>query len=393
MNKKVGIYDPYLDTLGGGERYCLSVAELLKKNGYEVDLFWSGTNNLLTQAQDRFNLDLTGINIVPDIFNEVPHKIDLIDNTENISKITSIPRNKQNLQNKIRSFLQKYKITRKYDVFFYLSDWSIPFLFAKNNFLHIQVPFISKTSITENILNNIKIRFFKEIICNSNFTQRFANNQFGSKCHVVYPPVDIEKFTGSHTKENYILSVGRFDNLLNTKRQEVLIDAFKKIYQQNRNTGWKLILAGGSLESPDKNMYLQHLKFLSSDLPVEFYVSPSFTQLKDLYSKSKIYWHAAGYEVDENIHPENTEHFGIAPVEAMASGQVPVVVAKGGLPEIIDNEKTGYLWNTINELVSKTQLLIASPDRLKTMSQNAILRSKDFSKENFSSNFMKFLRK
>jgi len=39
---RAAIYDPYLDTLGGGERYCLTVAEILLKNGWQVDLFWSG---------------------------------------------------------------------------------------------------------------------------------------------------------------------------------------------------------------------------------------------------------------------------------------------------------------------------------------------------------------
>ena len=29
MEKRAAIYDPYLDTLGGGERYCLTVAEIL----------------------------------------------------------------------------------------------------------------------------------------------------------------------------------------------------------------------------------------------------------------------------------------------------------------------------------------------------------------------------
>ena len=33
MRKQAAIYDPYLDTLGGGERYCLTIAEILLKKG------------------------------------------------------------------------------------------------------------------------------------------------------------------------------------------------------------------------------------------------------------------------------------------------------------------------------------------------------------------------
>ena len=58
MHKRVAIYDPYLDTLGGGERYCLTVAEILLKNNYQVDLFWSGDKTLIEKAEKRFSLNL-----------------------------------------------------------------------------------------------------------------------------------------------------------------------------------------------------------------------------------------------------------------------------------------------------------------------------------------------
>jgi hypothetical protein len=39
---RAAIYNPYLDTLGGGERYTLAVATTLFKNGYQVDIEWKG---------------------------------------------------------------------------------------------------------------------------------------------------------------------------------------------------------------------------------------------------------------------------------------------------------------------------------------------------------------
>ena len=73
--KKAAIYDPYLDTLGGGERYCLTVAEILLKNGYKVDIFWSGDKTLIEKAEKRFSLDLKDLNIVPDIFGIKPQNL------------------------------------------------------------------------------------------------------------------------------------------------------------------------------------------------------------------------------------------------------------------------------------------------------------------------------
>ena len=387
MTLKAAIYDPYLDTLGGGERYCLSVAEILLKNKYKVDIFWSGNQDILSVAAKRFNLNLENINIIPDIFGLVPKNIDLIEDA-NLKTIHSRPLPSLNLFQKLKSIYQKYKVLSQYDLVFYLSDGSIPLLFSKKNLLHVQVPLIIKENYLDKFLNLFKIKFINKVICNSQFTSKFLNNFPKDKLKILHPPVDVEKFSASENKENIILSVGRFDNILNAKKQDVLIEAFKKIHQNNREFKWKLILMGGSRDLPEKNHYLNHLKKLAASLPIKFIVSPEFEQLKEIYSKSKIYWHGAGFGVDEYFHPEQTEHFGMTVVEAMDSGLVPLVVAKGGLTEIVTESFNGYTWQTIEELVAKTQLLIATPTELEKLSKAAHDSSQVFSKENFESKFL-----
>lgn len=392
MSLKAAIYDPYLDTLGGGERYCLTVGEILLKNKYQVDLFWSGESNIINQAEKRFNLDLKGINCLPDIFGLVPQKLDLIEN-ESIDHLHSQSIPKQNFIQKIKNFIKKYQILSKYDLLFYLSDGSVPFLFSKKNFLHVQVPFISKVTLPEKILDIFKNKFIHEVICNSQFTSKFLTRFPESKIQVLYPPVDVEKFTVAKDKENIILSVGRFDNILNSKKQDVLIEAFKKIFQMQPDLKWKLVLMGGSREIPSENHYLIHLQHLSQNLPIEFIVNPDFEKLKEVYSKSKIYWHAAGSGVDEFLHPEETEHFGMSVVEAMASGAVPLVVTRGGLTEIVSDSKNGYTWQNIDELVAKTQLLLATPKDMEKLSTEVITYSQLFSKEKFENQLLNLIKK
>lgn len=383
MHKRVAIYDPYLDTLGGGERYCLTVAEILLKKGYQVDLFWSGDKTLIEKAEKRFSLSLTDLKIVPDIFEIKPQKLELMEESRIFSKFITKVLDPKKIKLKFKKTYQKIKTTNKYDIIFYLSDGSIPFLFAKKNFLHIQVPFVKSSSYLNSFLEKPKLKLISNVIVNSQFTSRFQTGALKSKTLVLYPPVDVDKFKIAPRKENIILSVGRFDNILNAKKQDVLIDAFASLVKNHNLNHWKLVLAGGSLLDPNKNVYLKCLFEKAKDLPVSFLINPPFAELQKIYSESKIYWHAAGFEVNEDIHPENTEHFGITIVEAMASGLVPVVIAKGGIPEIVENGVNGYLWETLDELVKKTKKLIDDPESLKLMSQQSIINCRSFSKENF----------
>lgn len=372
---KAAIYDPYLDTLGGGERYCLTVAEILLSLGWTVDIFWSGNKDIINQATSRFGLNLTNLNIVPDIFGL--KNID-IDNLED-----QTPQNFISHKSIKTSLGSKLNQTKKYDFIFFLNDGSIPFLFSKKNILHVQVPFISQQNFKEKLINQLKFKLINKIVCNSKFTASYLPKYLSHNTQVIYPPVDVESMDANSQKQNIILSVGRFDNVLNSKKQELLIDTFSKLVKQNTNTDWKLILMGGSKQSSENNHFLMHLKNISQNLPVEFEVNPDYEKLKQVYAISKIYWHAAGYGVDVKLHPEHCEHFGMAPVEAMASGLVPILVNKGGLPEIINDGVDGFLWDNPEELLAKTQILIATPENLNKMSLEAIKSSKQFSKSLF----------
>ena len=59
----VGVYTPYLDTFGGGERYILTIAECLAR-GHSVSILldeklpqWSG-EQWAQKIQDRLNIGL-----------------------------------------------------------------------------------------------------------------------------------------------------------------------------------------------------------------------------------------------------------------------------------------------------------------------------------------------
>jgi glycosyltransferase involved in cell wall biosynthesis len=80
--------------------------------------------------------------------------------------------------------------------------------------------------------------------------------------------------------------------------------------------------------------------------------------LVNLYATSLIYWHCAGYGVNDKEHPEQVEHFGIAPIEAMAAGAVTFCYNAGGPKEVITDTENGFLFNTQEELIQKTVVVL-----------------------------------
>lgn len=352
---KIGLFNPYLNSLGGGEKYVLTLAEHLSNQDHQVDLFWDD-EQIKKKLKERFDLDLGKISFVENIFSSN------------------------------RNVVHKWQITRNYDLVFYLSDGSLPFLFAKKNILHFQVPFTRVNG--KSLLNKIKLAKFSQIVCNSKFTKKYIDQEYGVQSQVIYPPVSVEDFKPDK-KENLILSVGRFTQALHAKKQHILVEVFRKVYDQGLK-GWRLVLLGGALKADEG--YLKALKKAAEGYPIEVRSNVKFDELKKHYDRAKIYWHAAGFGEDENLYPERMEHFGISVVEAMAAGDVPVVIGKGGIPEIIKDGRNGFLWQTKKELQKLTIRLSKSPTLWKNLSRQAIKDSQRFKKEVFYQKFDEIIK-
>jgi glycosyltransferase involved in cell wall biosynthesis len=347
---KIGIYDPYLDTLSGGEKYILSMATCLMPEN-DVFIFWDKNkeDDFKKLALNKLGLDLSSIKFFKNIFD---------------SKV---------------SFGARYMESRQFDAIIYLSDGSIPLVGTKL-FIHFQFP--TEWINGDSIKNKIKLLFTKDIICNSRFTKNFIDRKLNVKSKVLYPPVDL-RINRDIKKENIILHVGRFatDSAgSNYKKQDVMIKTFKNMVGSGLSN-WKMVVIIG-VKKEDENM-TNKLKVSAKDYPIEIIENPSNEILWKYYSKAKIYWHATGFGENLEKFPEKAEHFGISTVEAMGAGAVPVVINAGGQKEIVENNRSGYLWNTLEELISKTNNLIEDERKWKMMSARAVERSKIFCGDRF----------
>lgn len=353
---KIGIYDPYLDTLGGGERYMLTIAECLSGE-HEVFLFWND-KQILRNAEVKLGINLKKIEVVKNIF--------------------------------YSNIFTKFAESSKYDIIFFLSDGSIPFVFSKL-IVHFQHPL--ERVKTDSLLFKLKLSRVNRIICNSNYTKRFIDMKFSRKGIVLYPPFEYKKFVNNESrKENIILTVGRYSRMSNGKdfkKQSELIKAYKQMVDKGLKN-WRFYIVTNSL--PENEKYIVELGKMVSGYPINIYKNIANAELCEMYKKSKIYWHAAGYGEDLDEYPERAEHFGISTVEAMSAGSVPVVINAGGQKEIIKDGDNGFLWTEIPDLIDKTMALVKNEGLLKHVSQAAREDAKYFETPRFCRELKKIIR-
>jgi glycosyltransferase involved in cell wall biosynthesis len=184
--------------------------------------------------------------------------------------------------------------------------------------------------------------------------------------------------------------VGRFFAGAHNKKHMEMIRAFREMVDAGLRE-WELYLVGGSRTGDVHQKYLGDVITAAKGYPIHVLPDLPYSSLVPLYNESSIYWHASGYGEDENRDPVKSEHFGITTVEAMAAGCVPVVIAKGGQPEIVQHGKNGYLWNNLEELKSYTNKLISDANLCQNLSASAVNDSRRYSVENFHSNLLSLL--
>ena len=234
---------------------------------------------------------------------------------------------------------------------------------------------LPRSSILENM------NTYHSLWANSEYTRRWIRKYWQTDSAVLYPPVDVENFTPGQ-KKNQVLNVGRFFAGDHNKKHDVLVNTFRELVDEGLK-GWELHLVGGSTPGAVHEKYLAGVKAKAEGYPIFVHPDLPYPDLLQLYNESAIYWHASGYGEDEERDPIRFEHFGITTVEGMAAGCVPVVIGKGGQPEIVRHGQNGYLWYSLDELKSLTMKLIQEEPLRQELSRCAVRDSQNYSTQKF----------
>lgn len=182
-----------------------------------------------------------------------------------------------------------------------------------------------------------KVADYDEIVAICPYSANYVSKLWGKEAKVCQP-YSKEYKPGDKVK-NSILSIGNFfqEEDGHSKNQHLLVEAFKKL-----GSGWKLTLLGNVIDP----IYFRKLQKQCEGLNVELLPNATEAVKDKVLASSEFYWHANGYG---RTDPYQTEHFGIAPEEALKAGCITYVHASGGAQDFCTS------WNTIAELTRMTK--------------------------------------
>ncbi|AIX70283.1 glycosyltransferase family 4 protein [Klebsiella pneumoniae] len=229
-----------------------------------------------------------------------------------------------------------------------------------------------KASIVKYLLHKIRLWDYRtangvdHFIANSQFISRRIKKVYNRESTVIYPPVDVERFTLNDKKEDYYFTASR---MVPYKRIDLIVEAFSKMPEK------KLIVIGdGSEIGKVKSKASKNVEILG--------YQPNHIMLEHMQN-AKAFVFAA------------EEDFGITPVEAQACGTPVIAFGKGGSLETIrplgvDNP-TGLFFSeqTIESIISQVNAFERNVEIFEP--ENCRLNSLRFSSSRFKTEMDNFI--
>lgn len=209
------------------------------------------------------------------------------------------------------------------------------------------------------------------ILTNSYFSKDAIKKNYGKvEPIVVYPPVHVKKFQSaaqSDERENAVLVLSRFSPDKQVENAVRIASVLK-----GKGVDFCMTLAGSVSE--DNHQYLDKLRQIieSSHLgdTIKIETDVSLSRLLELMGRSKVF-----------LHPLAGEPFGIAIVEAMSAGLIPVVPHVGGNTEFVPKD---YQFRTFEEAANIVARHVSASDMQERHRVSEI--ASQFSVDNYKKN-------
>ncbi|MEX0870064.1 MAG: glycosyltransferase [Candidatus Spechtbacterales bacterium] len=195
-------------------------------------------------------------------------------------------------------------------------------------------------------------------ICNSGHIQKKIKKYYKRDAHVIHPPLNFHRFS-PESPEDYFLMVGR---MVPYKRFDLAIQTFNKL-----ELPLKIVGSGPEIKK---------LKEMAGPT-IEFTGLVSEEELASYYARAQAL-----------IFPQE-EDFGITALESMASGRPVIAYGKGGAVEMIEDGKTGVLFN--EQSIDSLKKAVHRFNSLDLSSEYIRASVEKFDKMNFRAQIISFI--
>jgi glycosyltransferase involved in cell wall biosynthesis len=348
-NKKIALVHDHLFQMGGAERVLFEFHQLYQQSPIYTVIYDDRKDKFFKDAQ----IITSKLQNIPGILNRIPGSVHFFK-----FFIFSMPQafedfdfsNYDVVLSSVSGLAKGIKVSKQTKHFCYCHTptrylWSDLDSYVEK----LKIPNLTKKMVGEKLKGlrqwdyeaAQRVDYF---IANSEFIAQKIKKYYQRDSKVIYPPVEVDKFYSDPQKENYYIVVSR---LMPYKRVDIIVKAFNQLKLPLK------ILGTGEQAEELKRMARSNIEFLGQ-------VSD---EVRGKYlSKAKAF-----------LHPQE-EDFGIAAVEAMASGCPVLAYASGGALETVIDKKTGLFfeeqnWESLAEAVLDLNKLSFNPEDIQEYAQ------------------------
>lgn len=368
---RVCVVHSTLNSVGGGERVCLAVIEALKSMGFTTRL-------IVTEPTDwNFVKKMVGDAVRPDEeLTIIPFRVRAFGIYMRLLTFLKIITSRDGCDLVVNTHgdvlpVSSDIIYMHYPTFALVKEFPVNAKYSKSLFWRLY--FYPYEKIQSWLVRKMK---WKVLLTNSEFSKEAIKRYVGAEATVLYPPVDVGDFlkvSENRDRGDRVVSCGRYTP---EKNYEFILRLAKELPHIE-------FIIIGAYSGKVSSTYYSKLVKMKERLGLRnvrlLRNVPRDEQLR-VYSRSKVFLHAM-----------IGEHFGIAVVEAMASGLIPVVHRSGGpWLDIIDRGRYGLGFTSIDEAINAVEKALKE---YQAMRVKVIERAKLFSRESFIESFKEVINR
>lgn len=232
------------------------------------------------------------------------------------------------------------------------------------------LPKIEFSGMKRRILNVLyKRNRIIPVVINNDMLDEFLKIYHIKPVYLIPNGIDVNKYSFNRNYQLEKIMIGHVGRFEEVKNHRMIVKVYKRLIADNYQVGLKLIGDGTLYEEIKKELLDYPVKFIKSSNQVEIELQ----------------------EIDIFFFPSIYEGLPLSILEAMAAGIVIVGSQTGGLKELIENGKNGYLLDCFDEegFYNAFIDLINNNDKIAIMSKNNMEKAKQFSIEKMVASYEK----